>query len=194
MSLIRTGSHNHTCSTWAVRSRSVSSNHHEPPVKVHQWERGSETSRRHHHHSLTAPVIQDKPSTSCCLHPNMHENRLRFMTWDQFTTTQCRFVSTKHFCGEVLLLLDISLPKKCNTWKMSWDLWVLRDFSDHRHMKQLKQLQKLSSKSKIQSHTEAKTKSQIWNIVPRTDWFNKEENRKWRHHRRTKKTKQHPAQ
>lgn len=167
-------------STWAVRSRSVSSNRHEPASQTFISE----------NEALKPPVVSTITSwqllsfrTNLQLHLSSEcfcccQNVVYIQTFiktgrDQFTKTKCRFVWTKkHPCGEVLLLFDISgLLKKCNTWRMSQDLWTLRDFSDHRRINQLKQLQKLKSKSKIQPLTEPGTESQIWNVVRRTDWW-----------------------
>lgn len=122
-------------STWAVRSRSVSSNRHEPASQTFISE----------NEALKPPVVSTITSwqllsfrTNLQLHLSSEcfcccQNVVYIQTFiktgrDQFTKTKCRFVWTKkHPCGEVHLLFDISgLLKKCNTWRMSQDLWTQR--------------------------------------------------------------------
>lgn len=122
-------------STWAVRSRSVSSNRHEPASQTFISE----------NEALKPPVVSTITSwqllsfrTNLQLHLSSEcfcccQNVVYIQTFiktgrDQLTKTKCRFVWTKkHPYGEVLLLFDISgLLKKCNTWRMSQDLWTQR--------------------------------------------------------------------
>lgn len=122
-------------STWAVRSRSVSSNRHEPASQTFISE----------NEALKPPVVSTITSWQllsfrtnlqlhlssecfCCCQNVVYIQTFIKTGWDQFTKTKCRFVWTKkHPYGEVLLLFDISgLLKKCNTWRMSQDLWTQR--------------------------------------------------------------------